>query len=290
MKSYYRLSELDKAFGISIDDAYYLNAETDVSFCVFCKTSDVILGGYRKDKFVGFGCASYSGLISLNKEQQTKLFESKEVSLAKSVLLQKEKVTNYTPDYPFTVGVPNPIIQEWLDAPFNEIPFEQIPFSFMPQQRKSRLKKFVKNIYEATGKNEESISKLPEKFDPRNPIKDELFRSHSAFVFDDLCITAEELEKAKNYLFKSSKQLNTAKMRPIDLLFSNMLIQFPNSKPSQLWDKLRDDINNEPREFDTDEIIDEVGEETLYWFDSHAEPQQMKKKSFYNLIKKLKIN
>ncbi|WP_105175255.1 hypothetical protein [Pseudoalteromonas sp. T1lg122] len=81
MKKYYRLSELEKAFGISFDDAHYLNSETDVSFCIFCPTSDVTLGDYRKGKFVGFGCALYSGLISLDKSQQTELFENKKVSL-----------------------------------------------------------------------------------------------------------------------------------------------------------------------------------------------------------------
>ena len=48
MKKYYRLSELDTAFGISVGDAYYLNSETDVSFCVFCSTSDVVLGAIEK--------------------------------------------------------------------------------------------------------------------------------------------------------------------------------------------------------------------------------------------------
>ena len=52
----------------------------------------------------------------------------------------------------------------------------------------------------------------------------------------------------------------------------------------------KNDITNDPRSFDTDEIIDEIGEDTLYWYNSGAELQQMKKKSFYNLIKKLKIN
>lgn len=72
MKKYYRLSELEKTFGISVDDAHYLNSETDVSFCVFCPISDVILGGYRKGKFVGFSCASYSGLISLEESTRVK--------------------------------------------------------------------------------------------------------------------------------------------------------------------------------------------------------------------------
>jgi len=290
VKKYYRLSELDKAFDISVDDAHYLNSETDVSFCVFCPTSDVILGGYRKGKFVGFGCASYSGLISLEKAQQTELFENKKVNLKGSVILQKDKISRYTPDYPFTVKVPNPIIIEWLSAPYADIPFQQLPYIFKPVQCKSMPKQIIKTLYELGAKNDDSLSKLPEKFDPRKPLEDELFKSSKTFKFDDICITSSELEKAKAYLFKTPEQDTTPKMRPIDTLLTNIITLYPVLKPSQVWEKLKSDITNDPRSFDTDEIIDEIGEDTMYWYDSRAELQQMKKKSFYNLIKKLKIN
>jgi hypothetical protein len=288
LKKYYKLTELDKAFGISVDDAHYLNSETDVSFCVFCSTSDVILGGYRKGKFVGLGCASYSGLVSLEKAQQTKLFENKEVSLKGSVILQKDKVSGYTPAYPFTVKVPNPIITEWLSAPFAEIPFLQLPYIFKPEQRENMLKQAIKIFNGLGGENIDSLSKLPEKLDPRKPVVDELFSSSKIFKFDDLCITSNELEKAKSYLFKTPEQDTTSKLRPIDILLTNMIAQFPVLKPSQIWEKLKSDLANDPRAFDTDEIIDELGDDALYWFDHNAEIQQMKKKSFYNLVSRLK--
>mgnify|MGYP000657107989 CR=1 FL=1 len=291
MKKYYKLTELDKAFGISIDDAHYLNSETDISFCLYCKTSDVILGGYRKGKFVGFGCASYSGLISLEKAQQTELFENKKVSIKGSVILQKDKISGYTPDYPFAVKVPNPVIIEWLSAPYADIPFQQLPYIFKPVQCKSMPKQIIKTFYELGAKNEESLSKLPEKFDPRKPLEDELFKSSKTFTFDDVCIEPNELEKAKHYLFGNKEvSASNTNLRLIDAMLINMLNKFPNDKPSKIWERLKEDLNNEPRKFDTDEIIDELGDDTLYWFDSSAEIQQMKKKSFYNLIKKLKIN
>jgi len=291
LKKYYRLTELDKAFGISVDDAHYLNSETDVSFCVFCPTSDVILGGYRKGKFVGFGCASYSGLISLEKAQQTELFENKKVNLKGSVILQKDKISGYTPDYPFTVKVPNPVIIEWLSAPYDDIPFQHLPYIFKPEQCKSMPKQIIKTLYELGAKNEESLSKLPEKLDPRKPLVDELFKSSKAFTFDDVCIEPDELEKAKRYLFGNKEEsTSNTNLRLIDAMLINMLNEFPNDRPSQIWEKLKNDITNDPRSFDTDEIIDEIGEDTLYWYNSSAELQKMKKKSFYNLIKKLKIN
>ena len=206
------------------------------------------------------------------------------------MILQKDKISRYTPDYPFTVKVPNPVIIEWLSAPYADIPFQQLPYIFKPEQRKSMPKQIIKTFYELGAKNDDSLSKLPEKLDPRKPLVDELFKSSKTFKFDDICITSSELEKAKAYLFKTPKQDATLNMRPIDILLTNIIAQFPILKPSQIWEKLKSDITNDPRSFDTDEIIDEIGEDTLYWYNSSAELHQMKKKSFYNLIKRLKIN
>ena len=77
MKKYYWISELKELFDLSMLDLEYLNAETNISFCLYCKTANVILGGWKDGKFNEAGIASYSGLISLTKEQQTELFEKR---------------------------------------------------------------------------------------------------------------------------------------------------------------------------------------------------------------------
>ncbi|WP_304636834.1 MULTISPECIES: hypothetical protein [Pseudoalteromonas] len=291
MKKYYRLSELDKAFGISVDDAHYLNSETDVSFCLYCKTSEIILGGYRESKFFGFGKATYSGLIKLTKAQQTTIFESKKLSLTKSTLLQKDKITNYNSGYPYSIELPNKMFEGWLAAPLEKIQLITIPFYFQPEQRQSMLKQFCKGIFDISENKEKLREKASAIFDPSQPIPAELFPTSKAFTFDDVCIEPDELEKAKRYLFgNKDESTSNTNLRPIDAMLINMLNEFPNDRPSQIWEKLKNDITNDPRSFDTDEIIDEIGEDTMYWYDSRAELQQMKKKSFYNLIKKLKIN
>ena len=291
MKKYYKLTELDKAFAISIDDAHYLNSETDVSFCLYCKTSDIILGGYKESKFFGFGKATYSGLIKLTKAQQTIIFESKKLSLTKSTLLQKDKVTNYSSGYPYSLKLPNKMFEGWLAAPLEKIPLTTIPFYFQPEQRQSMLKQFCKGIFDISDNKEKLIEKASAVFDPSQPVPDELFPTSKTFTFDDICIEPDELKKAKHYLFGNKEEsASNTKLRPIDAMLINMLNEFPNDRPSKIWERIKEDLNNEPRKFDTDEIIDELGDDTLYWFDSSAEIQQMKKKSFYNLIKKLRIN
>ena len=289
MKKYYKLTELDKAFAISIDDIYYLSSETDVSFCLYCRTSDIILGGYKDSKFFCFGKATYSGLIKLTKAQQTTIFESKKLSLIKSTILQKDKVAGYDSEYPFTIELPNKMFKGWLAAPFEKIPLVTIPFYFQPEQRQSMLKQFCKGIFDISDNKEKLIEKASAVFDPSQPVPDELFPTSKIFTFDDICIEPDELERAKHYLFGNKEEsASNTKLRPIDTMLINMLIEFPNDRPSKIWERLKDDLRNEPRKFDTDEIVDEVGKDTLYWFDDSAEIQQIKRKSFYNLVSRLK--
>jgi hypothetical protein len=300
LKKYYRLSELKDAFGISYEDVNYLNSETDISFCLYCKTTKIVLGGYQEGKFCAFGKANYSGLISMKRIQQTKVFETNKVSITQSTILQKDKVTQYSFDNPFGVELPNKVLKGWYSTPFDKIQFDKIPFCFYPEERKSLLKQFYKMIDEFPD-NDNKISLEPLSFyEPDKPITKELFDNWQSFTFDDVCIISDELIKARTYLSDNSPdtledhehsvRITNTSNRPIDVLLTRLLKHFPADKPANVWEKLKDDLNKEPRILDIDEIIDEIDLDTLYWFDDNSEIKTIKKKSFYNLINKLKIN
>ncbi|RTR40990.1 hypothetical protein EKG38_03515 [Shewanella canadensis] len=295
MKAYYRLSELNETCGLSDADIQYLNTDTEVSFCLYCKSTDVLIGGWVKGKFSCFGQAKYAGLISMTKNQQTELFEKSKIYVGSSTILQQNKISHYSTDYPFTVEMPNTVIEKWLATPFDKIPFEFMPFYFYPQERTSMLKEF-ENMCKGVASSMDTST----PYEPPKPLKKELFHHSHSFTLDDACITSEELKKANSYFSRNilsnleddePKQLvnSTQKnSRPIDLLLQTMLKQYPDEQANQIWNKLGEDILNEPRLFDTDEIIDEIGSDTLYWYDIKSDLKQMKKKSFYNLIRELK--
>lgn len=296
MKAYYRLSELNETCGLSDADIQYLNTDTEVSFCLYCKSTYVLIGGWVKGKFSCFGKAKYAGLISMTQNQQIELFENSKIYVGSSTILQQNKIAHYSTVYPFTVEMPNTVIEKWLATPFDKIPFEYMPFYFYPQERTSMLKEF-ENMCKGIASSRDTST----PYEPPKPIKKELFHHSQSFKLDDACITSDELKKANSYFSRNimsnleeddePKQLvnSTQKnSRPIDLLLQTMLKQYPDAQANQVWNKLGEDILNEPRLFDTDEIIDEIGNDILYWFDSRSELKQMKKKSFYNLIRELK--
>lgn len=296
LKKYYRLSELNEFFGFSDADIHYLNAETDISFCLYCKTTDVIIGGWKKGDFFGAGRANYSGLVSMTKHQQVKLFETKKVSVTSGLLLQKEKINRYSAQNPFKVVMPNTIISGWLSIPFEKIHFNEVPFHFYPEERKSMMKQFTGLLNQiSTIQSVRTDTKQTSSLMGDVAIEDELFYNWKGFTLSDVCIIGSELEKAQSYLSSNTDVkvhpiITNKSNRPIDILILSVLEQFPDDKPTQIWNRLKIDVTKEPRSFDTDEILDEVGEDLLYWFDNQSEGKQMKKKSFYNLINKLKIN
>jgi hypothetical protein len=110
LKKYYRLTELTESFSFSQSDIDYLAFESDIQFCIFCKTTNVIVGGWRKGKFIGYGKASYNGLISINPAQKATLFEKRKLGLTQSNILQRDKVLGYQTAYPFRVTAPNTVI------------------------------------------------------------------------------------------------------------------------------------------------------------------------------------
>ena len=106
----------------------------------------------------------------------------------------------------------------------------------------------------------------------------------------DSCVLHDDLVQLNIIQQKLPNNSNAQSKRPIDTLLINILEQFPKDKPAELWNKLQADISKATRLLDTDEIIDEVGEKELFWYDLEGEPQPLKRKSFYNLIRKLKNN
>ena len=294
LKKYYRISELNETCGLSGADIQYLNTDTEVSFCLYCKSTDLIIGGWVKGKFSCFGQAKYAGLISMTHNQQIKLFEESKINIVSSTILQQSKISCYSTDYPFSVETPNTVIEKWLATPFDKIPFEYMPFYFYPQERTSMLKE-IENMCKGIASSRDTST----PYEPPKPLKTELFHHSQSFTLNDICITQDELKKANGYFSRdilSSLQADEPKkvavsnksQRPIDHLLMTMLEQNPDEQANQIWNKLSEDIMNEPRLFDTDEILDEIDGDTLYWFDSRAELKQMKKKSFYNLIRELK--
>jgi len=291
---------------MSESDLKYLNAETDVSFCLFCKTNDVVLGGYKKDKFVGFGQAKYSGLISLTKNQQISLFEKEKVKIPTSKILQKDKITQYSPVYPFTVEMPNTVFSEWWTAAFESIPYETIHFCFKPDERKSMIKA-TKRLFNQLSAIQlmESGSKISTALvDNSKHIENELFYKWNSFTVSDICIIASELEKAQMYLTGNVDLKETPLIKPVTQMrnptveresdFNSLLTRIISYdryiSAKSVWSILEGEVKlqaNE-RKFDQYNILKRIIADELFWESRYGNSGTQKFSSLNTTVSRVK--
>lgn len=287
-----------------MSDLNYLCSETDVSFCLFCKTSDVLIGGWKEGRFSATGKASYSGLISLTKTQQTEVFEKHKVRLAQSQILQTEKIRNYSVDYPFVVATPNAVIESWLSIPIEKVDWKTIPFLFYPEERQSAVKLVNGFLEHWAAKDEVVEGSIKACANPLLTVDKELFHNRRSFSLDDVCICSDELAKAKKYLQtvtvdekqvpNKSSDFKSTIVRTDD--FNDLLIEiiksYPDLKAKEYWRVIEKEAS-EPeglRSLDRYNLLDSISEDdAIKWRDRKGKPRNtISFGSFSNRISKMK--
>ncbi|WP_139302629.1 hypothetical protein [Thalassotalea sp. PP2-459] len=311
IKEYYRLDDLKESFDFSLSDIDYLVAESKIKFCLFSKSTNVIIGGWRKGKFVGFGQANYSGLISLTSKEQTELFEKNKLNLTQSNILQKEKLVSYKASYPFNVTTPNTVIEEWNEKELTDIEWEHLPFRFYPEERKSNLKMFeglveqLGAIAEVKTTGKYSGDSIP---NPLVTVKNELFFHWKSFSLNDVCILADEIIKAQqvtgiiqNEVIEEPKvKLSTTtvhkeiKTRTDD--FNDLLIEIIRANPkktAKIYWRIIEEESSELegcRVFDKNNLIRAISEnDSIEWVDKKSRPRKsISFGSFSNRVSRMK--
>jgi hypothetical protein len=289
-KDYYRLSELTCKANFTVEDYKYFieNHKETLYFRLHDQpivlieeimTSDLESEGdsasldfddliemantldNSKTEYRGLCVGRYSGLVRLSKQDKNTLLRENVVNTFQTVIDDIKGIKSQVENYPFTTTLPNEYLSEWG--------------ALCPEDKRG-----LKAIIVSKDSGELSI----------------LLKT---VTLDDLLIPADvtkyfdavfELENEASTKSSPQSSLQSIPTRGIDILISKVLDVIPEAKPSVIWNVLAQDITQKLRVYDTDEIIEEVGEKALYWTDIDGEAKSLKKKSFYNLINKLKIN
>jgi hypothetical protein len=285
-KDYYRLSELSSKAEFSVEDYKYFieNHKETLYFRLHDQpivlieelmTSDLksdegdlddlteiahILDNSQTE-YRGLCVGRYTGLVRLSNKDKKTLLRENVVNTYQIVIDDIKGIKSQVENYPFNTKLPNEYIFDWGEL----CPEDTLGLKAMAVSKDSG----------------------------------ELSISLKTVTLDDLLIPAEVteyfdkvFEPENDDITKSSPQssLQSIPIRGIDILISKMLDVIPEAKPSVIWNLLAQDITQTLRVYDTDEIIEEVGEKVLYWTDIDGEEKSLKKKSFYQLFKKLNEN
>jgi len=306
-KEYYRFDELEKRFDLSFSDLQYLIENSKINLAFYLEKNKFVMGGWLKGKgFIGYASVSYKGLVRITLDEQLLLLSKKKINCKIFSLINKGNIQSHNLNYPFETPTPHNFLYDWRPKLTEDIEWDSIPAKLYPKESEHVIRSlsnmFSETFDKATKKEgEESafMAKIPQM---------QFYSEGINFTLEDICILhsdivslglnkpsidtsikgAKNVERTNQQTDKALNNPIKSYHRPIDILLLNILEIFPQDKPATLWDKLKNDLNNEPRQFDIDETLDEVGEKELYWYDIEGEAQSLKKKSFYNLIRNLK--
>ncbi len=234
-KEYYRLDELDKRFNLSFSDVLYLveNSKLDLAFRL--NNNKFIIGGWTKEnKFIGYALVQYSGFAKITLQNQIKLLSKQKANCNYFWLLDQDKITDASYDYPFESKTPNAFLYTWQPKVPSEISWEKIPAKLFPKEQEHIMRTFknaISNTFKTLNKEQTEPSEYEKEIDAKIP-KVQFYSQGIDFVLNDICILHSELIKAG--IITVPEQTSTEVLPP---LTSNYL---PNQKP-----KTRSDDFNE---------------------------------------------
>jgi len=311
VKEYYRLSELERHFGISEEDIHYLAEKDEIRLSLFCNKAKFVIGGWVKDKckntkFCGYSIVNYQGAIELSPIEYQNLKTSGKLSAIYATLQQKDKIQHVSKEYPFQVNTPNLVIEEWRPKQIEQISWKLIPAMFLPYERENLEKqaldflglfvgmKTVADIKKSKQQKEMVLNHSERKF-----LTDDIRILHDTALEAVRILTGQKTKTTQQPALnnKLDKEL-VKKERNNDLhdLLKRIIVKKPSFSAKQIWAAIEMDfaIDEGEREFDEYNILRDVSASEILWESRYANGGTLKFSSLSvtvsNIRKKINTN
>jgi hypothetical protein len=287
-QAYYRLDEL-LAMGITEGKLRYLIEQDQVTPVFFTHPERFILGGYLKNKFLGYAVAEYSGLMAINKSLIPELLTKGKVQSKHFQLLQKDRISIISNRYPYQVPLPNIYLESWQKYDLSRLDWEYYPAITMPTETTSFLHRLM-DMFKPYGDSPQTENSELSRFAKDIPLL-ELVVQNRELRFFEICLGAADVSRIsapKNTQKPTLPSTKETTVREIDVLIMKVISASPNLRPAEIWEVLKTDVERNDRIFDINEILEEVGDFEMVWCDAAGVAKHLKKKSFFNLLKNLR--
>ena len=281
-QQYYRLGELNRTFGLSLENLRYMVENDQIRLLFKTARAKYLIGLLgAQNQFSGFGSAYYSGFISITKADQLTLITKNKVHCSKMWLLQESDIKRLDDDYPYKLSPPNQYIQEWIKKDAIEASDNVWAIPYLTEHN-GLGRGIVSLIADLAGKqvseSDAAINKLPEYTLTTSPL---------ILTHDDICLSRQTLvrrgiisdEKVKPQTKPDKRRTENASLR----LVQNLIKLYPTIGASALWEYLREN-HEEDESLDPESIICEVGRDELTWIDGTNTEKTMTKKRFRNMV------
>jgi hypothetical protein len=277
---YSRLSNAARQLDIHEDIILDYVEQGLLSLSVLCqKVKGVITQGHR----VGFATAIFNGFGTLCNTDAISIMNHGKANVS-TLGMTPDCVSNLNYEYPFKAAMPNSLFDSWQNQIINNK--ERLSFYFHIRPVETTSSSGLASAFKSIQTSLEAKDAL--QIMQQNK---DLYRGSIVITKEQLRIASHQIDKLKSLLtneINNSDNILSEPKRPIDKLFVKMLINFPTLIPSKIWELLQQDVLQDERQYDTDEILDEVGEEIMYWFSPNGVTKNLTRKSFYNSLRTLR--
>jgi len=99
-----------------------------------------LIGSLSNRKFVSIGCATYEGLIKLDKKTSLELIKQKSIAVDRALLLQMENIKDWSGDYPFNCELPSSRLNAWAPEEPNTLDGDKILAFPYPKEKENPFK------------------------------------------------------------------------------------------------------------------------------------------------------
>ncbi len=136
-KEYYQLDELHSKFNMTKADVKYLfdNAKLLPVFNLPLKS--YVIGTVEQGRFIGYGVASYKGLVSISIPDFLELWQTGKVDVERLLLRDRAAIQNYTEHNPFHLALPTSSIYSWDSKPKPELNNKSCMALVLPEEIES---------------------------------------------------------------------------------------------------------------------------------------------------------
>lgn len=282
---YYRLGSAARKLHLSEDELWDLAEQGKLTFSAYIPEQ---VGTICNHELYGLGTGTLSGYTTIPKWALKSLYQRKTFRVEQIAIEERHQIFINSHVNPFKADLPNKYLNGWI-VDQNEVIQSQNGFFWIGLREANTGSDFFSALQFMIGQ----LQAVQESEGRINLIEKQLLASkqlETAYIdisVEDLRVSEICVAQLKKILQESETDSDDGK-REFDKLIVRMMQLFPEHKPSRLWAMLKADSIRGERLYDTNEILDEVGTDELIWSDRHGKPITLKKKSFYNLIDKVR--
>jgi hypothetical protein len=286
-KTYYKISEIDKRFGLTLEDIQFLVENKKLKLSFFSPKDNYLIGNQTNAGFIGIGTVTYEGVIGINRNDALSILRKEQVKINTFALLEPENCNDWSGQYPFDVECPNDYICDWVATNPATLKWPFFPARLIPKQTSNSMKMFVNSMAKSLEACSANNNEFMEQFRKYEDKPDKFLRFSSRTIeFRDACILKSDLDNLNQKIGPTEGSPDFSNI--FHNLVNNLIQSQPKLSAAKLWRFIKAQFDLENDDIDPDSILREVSDNEIIWEDSEGKDRTMKKRSFLQLYKRLK--